>query len=157
MIVKCVLSAQLQWLSRYYELRLVSCLGGFGFLLFYVLWMQPYQSLHSNVYVSSQYVWVVVTGLYGWVSICTEGAGGFVIAWFWVSYVALTLFGTFIVGVYARQIYLQRCAITHSFQIPVDGRAKSMGDTRPCYMRTKHAVFKPWSGWVGLGSNHRII
>ncbi|KAA6383024.1 MAG: hypothetical protein EZS28_021449 [Streblomastix strix] len=119
MACKCILTAESQWLSSYFVLRCLSCILMFGFCMFYIMWMQPYHSLHTNIFASAQYGWTLTSSFYSWVSLYTEGAGALVIVLFWITYIAISFFSTFFVAVYARKIYLARCAITFNFKIPV--------------------------------------
>ncbi|KAA6377097.1 MAG: hypothetical protein EZS28_027377 [Streblomastix strix] len=99
MACKCILTAESQWLSSYFILRAISCIVAFGFCMLYIMWMQPYHSLHTNVFASAQYGWTLTSSFYSWVCLYTEGAGALVITLFWISYAAISFFITFFVAV----------------------------------------------------------
>ncbi|KAA6377557.1 MAG: hypothetical protein EZS28_026916 [Streblomastix strix] len=148
MATKCILTAESQWLSSYYILRCLSCIVGFCFCMFYIMWMQPYHSLHTNVFASAQYGWTIMSSFYSWVALLTEGAGPLVITIFWVSYGLLSFFSTFFISVYARKIFLARCAITFDFRIPVANNCPFKGQNKPYFVRVKKCHYSNYRGFV---------
>ncbi|KAK2964820.1 putative Tubulin binding cofactor C [Blattamonas nauphoetae] len=148
MLFKCVITAQSQWVSTYTHFRCVTCIAGFGFLMFYIMWMQPYHSLHSNVWASSQYVPTVASSVYAWISVFTEGSNDLVIAFFWTSFFFFCIFGTWVLALYARQIYLSRLAITYDFKIPVKSGLHFVGDEKPFYKQIERCEYRYIRGIV---------
>ncbi|KAA6397799.1 MAG: hypothetical protein EZS28_006675 [Streblomastix strix] len=148
MACKCILTAESQWLSSYFVLRCLSCILMFGFCMFYIMWMQPYHSLHTNVFASAQYGWTLTSSFYSWVALYTEGAGAFVIVLFWITYIAISFFSTFFVAVYARKIYLARCAITYNFKIPVIPGIPFQNMDKPFFLEVSSCKYSTYRGFV---------
>ncbi|KAA6371026.1 MAG: hypothetical protein EZS28_033447 [Streblomastix strix] len=112
------------------------------------MWMQPYHSLHTNVFASAQYGWVVTSSFYAWIALYTEGAGPLVITIYWITYVAVTFFTTFFVAVYARKIYLARCGITYDFRIPVLPNVQFNSKSRPLFAEVRQCKYSTFRGFV---------
>ncbi|KAA6401868.1 MAG: hypothetical protein EZS28_002603 [Streblomastix strix] len=148
MATKCILTAESQWVSSSFVLRSICCSVGFIFCMLYIMWMQPYHSLHTNVFASAQYGVTVMASLYSWIALYTEGAGTLVITLFWSTFIICSFFLTFFVGVYSRKIYLARCAITYDFKIPVKADIEFVQKKKPFYVEVEDCYYSTYRGFV---------